>query len=194
MPTTTYQRKQYNRKPATPQQQLAKAIERAQAEGLKVYATCKILATGEQGWLVPSQSVPGMMHVISRSASGSLACDCYYSSQQHKVCAHRACVFLFLKGQPKAQPAPKINTVMVSCVIGEHENCHIDGCSCSCHKANKNAPKAAPAPAPAQTVVSTPPAQPQQTKTPPASVLVSSGPSVADRWGDYQDARLRNWE
>jgi hypothetical protein len=176
-----------------------------------VFATCTILATGEQGWLVPSQSVPGMHHVVSRSTSGSLQCDCYYSSQRGKVCAHRACVFLFLKGQPKAPPAPKVNTIMVCCAIGEHQDCHIDGCSCSCHKGNKNTPKPQPASSEASArpvAVSSPAAAPAPSATlkvaaptaAPQGVLVAAtAPNIGTscqwaegEWDSYQERRYWN--
>jgi hypothetical protein len=102
------------RKAQTPAEQLQAAIARAQALGLSVYAACTILATGEQGWLVPSQSVPNMCHVVSRAETG-LQCDCYASAKLGQVCTHRAVVYLHLKAQAeaarskppaKAQPAP----------------------------------------------------------------------------------------
>jgi hypothetical protein len=108
MATTSTARKS-SRKPQTSAEQLQAAIARAQALGLKVYATCKILATGAQGWLVPSQSVPGMCHVVSRAETG-LQCDCYASAKLGQVCTHRAVVYLHLKAQAEAArpsaPAP----------------------------------------------------------------------------------------
>jgi hypothetical protein len=178
MATQTYQRKQYNRKPASPYQQLMAAIERMQEsrkEGadLRVIAIGKVLATCQPVYFVPSQKVPGMWHAVIQTKEGGLACDCYYSKEQHKVCVHRACVYEHLKAQP-AQPG-KINPA--SSPRGD-----------------------AAAPAPTASVVSAAPAPPQQTQTPPAqpvpaSVAVSSGPSVADRWEAYQDSRRNgDWE
>jgi hypothetical protein len=172
MPTTQY-RKSTSKKPATPQQQLDAAIKRAQDEGLKVFATCKILATGEQGWLVPSQSVPGMHHVVSRTASGSLQCDCFYSAQRGKVCAHRACVFLFLKEQnkntPQAQPQQ----------TGSSED--------------SAQPVAAPSPqAPTATLGVAKP-----TATPQGVLAANTAPKITlpdDAWGRYQDARMRGFD
>lgn len=150
MPTGTYRkpytRAQGARKPATPQQQLQRAIERmqeARKEGadLRVIAVGKVLATSQPVYFVPSQTVVGMWHAIVQTESG-LACDCFYSKERHQVCVHRAVVYEHLKGQPKAAPAPKISMIMVHCAIGEHENCNLDCCTCSCHQKNKNAPAA----------------------------------------------------
>jgi hypothetical protein len=110
---TSTARKPYARKNASPQQQLNAAIDRAQANNVTV-AGAGTFADGRRFWLVASQSVQGMHHVVSQHGK-SLECDCIYSQMQHKVCVHRAAVYLFLRDQAvqaasearaAAQPAP----------------------------------------------------------------------------------------
>ncbi len=83
------------RKPQTPQQQLSKAIDRAQADKITVAGEGK-LVDGRRFWLVASQSVQGMHHVVTQQGK-SLACDCIYSTMHGKVCVHRAAVYLSLR-------------------------------------------------------------------------------------------------
>ncbi len=88
----------------TPQQQLARAIQNAQANGLHVIGRGIMKADGSPFWLVPSQSVIGMCHVVKKAADG-LRCDCFYSAQRGRVCAHRAAVYLHLKAEAEARQA-----------------------------------------------------------------------------------------
>src|SRR5262249_48804658 len=92
---------------------LQAAIKNAQANNVHIIGQGVMRADGAKFFIVPSQSVEGMCHVVKLTGAG-LACDCYYSSQRGKVCAHRAATYLHLKAQaeaakkpaPKAQPAP----------------------------------------------------------------------------------------
>lgn len=102
-----------NRKPLTPAQQLQAAITRVQ-KGLEEgrdYRVCahgKRLDTGETFYCVPSDSekLRGLWHVVTVTKTG-LDCDCFYSREKHKVCAHRATVYLFLQAKAAAEKAAK---------------------------------------------------------------------------------------
>ncbi len=202
MPNTPY-RKFSPKKPATPQQQLEAAIARAQAEGLKVFAICKILATGERGWLVPSQSVPGMCHVVSRAANGSLQCDCYYSSQRGKVCAHRACVYLHLKSQP-AEPGRGCIDCGYVCKLDKNGRCE----QCAMAPAPRLPVQPTSSEASARPVAISSPDAPtapsatlgvsRPTQTPQGVLVAATTPQVGisdeDAWGRYQDARMRGFD
>ncbi len=90
-------RKPYARK-QTPQQQLAAAIDRAQASNVTV-AGAGTLANNKPFWIVPSQSVVGMHHVVTQVGK-SLQCDCF-AAQNGRVCVHRAAVYLYLTSKAK---------------------------------------------------------------------------------------------
>ncbi len=95
MQQTSYHRKGAPRRAQTPEQQLASAIDRAERDHITV-AGSGTLADGRKFWLVASQSVQGMHHVVTQHGK-SLQCDCIYSQMQHKVCVHRAAAYLFLR-------------------------------------------------------------------------------------------------
>src|SRR5690242_14123900 len=104
---TSYSRKLYARKAQdnSPAAQLARAIENAQKNNVRVIGQGTMRNDGSKFYICPSQSVEGMCHVVKVAKTG-LECDCYYSSQRGKVCAHRAAVYLHLK----ASPAPAKQT------------------------------------------------------------------------------------
>jgi hypothetical protein len=104
-----YQKKAYQRKAQeTPYQQLQRAIEIAQEKGVHVIGHGTMKADGSHFWIVPSQSVEGMCHVVKKASNDTLSCDCYYSAQRGKVCAHRAAVYLALKAAPIAPSKPEM--------------------------------------------------------------------------------------
>jgi hypothetical protein len=110
---TSTARKPYARKNASPQQQLNAAIDRAQANNVTV-AGAGTLTNGKPFWIVASQSVPGMMHVVQQTGK-SLQCDCF-ASQNGKVCVHRAATYLYLTGKAKeaVEAARKVATAPVA--------------------------------------------------------------------------------
>jgi hypothetical protein len=111
MPNTSYRAKtRYASKPATPEQQLAAAIKRAKESNITV-AGSGTLADGRRFWIVASQSVEGMHHVVSEHGK-HLECDCFYDRMQHKICAHRAAVFLHLQAvAATAKASPTMSAI-----------------------------------------------------------------------------------
>jgi hypothetical protein len=178
MPQTQYPRQSFPRKPVTPLQQLKKAIQRAQENGVKVAMVGKILATGQPCYLVPSQTLEGMHHVVSRAPDGSLQCDCLFYREKHGVCAHRAAAFLFLQDQankPKLTESVTLPAYQLSKTPISEELANMAQPIATSQPAVK---KITPAAAPV-----------------PASVVASLGPQVADAWEAYQDSRRNgDWE
>ncbi|GEM_PF-3587113 len=114
MATPSYPARRPSRKQTT-QQQLAAAIDRAQAANVKV-AGSGTLANNKPFWIVPSQSkaLEGLHHVVTQVGK-SLQCDCY-AAQRGRVCVHRAAVYLYLTGKAKeaVQTARTVATAPVA--------------------------------------------------------------------------------
>lgn len=77
--------------------ELERAIERATREGVEVVAQGRRKDNGQRVFCVPSQSHPGLWHLVTLTRGRYLACDCEAAKHNpNTICVHRAATHMHL--------------------------------------------------------------------------------------------------